>query len=140
MDRSQKVGWLENRRRSYGSANRRENSLPIVEPLQETWVGLVVKSEKPHRFGKMPQKTVDRILKLRREKHWGQCKIEGYLRNYRSERARGCCSNRFVDVILSIRIEPQLHSVVCGLRPAVSFKWAKQLNVQRVAPLEAGSE
>lgn len=35
-----------------------------------------------------------------------------------NRRALGCCNNRFVDVILSIRVEPQLHSVVSG--PAVA--------------------
>ena len=49
------------------------------------WEGLTVKSRKPHRHYKTPQSTVNLILELRRNKHWGPCKIEGYLRNYRVE-------------------------------------------------------
>jgi transposase InsO family protein len=49
------------------------------------WEGLAVKSRKPHRFWRTPQETVKLILKLRREKRWGPCKIEGYLRNYGGE-------------------------------------------------------
>lgn len=55
----------------------------MVEPLQETgWEGLTVKSRKPRSYWKTPQKTVEVILKLRKEKRWGPCKIEGYLKNY----------------------------------------------------------
>ena len=46
------------------------------------WEGLAVKSRVPHRFYRTPQETVDYVLKLRREKNWGPCKIEGFLRNY----------------------------------------------------------
>ena len=54
-----------------------------MESLPETGVGgLAVKSRKPHSYWKTPQETVEAILKLRREKHWGPCKIEGYLKNY----------------------------------------------------------
>ena len=49
------------------------------------WEGLTVKSRKPHRHYRTPQSTVNLILELRRNKHWGPCKIEGYLRNYRVE-------------------------------------------------------
>jgi len=49
------------------------------------WEGLTVKSRKPHRYWKTPQETVDLILRLRKEKHWGPCKIEGYLKNYGGE-------------------------------------------------------
>ena len=49
------------------------------------WEGLAIKSRKPHRFWKTPQETVELILKLRREKRWGPCKIEGYLKNYGGE-------------------------------------------------------
>ncbi len=47
--------------------------------------GLRLKSRKPHRYYKTPQETVDLVLELRRTKHWGPNKIEGYLRNYRAE-------------------------------------------------------
>jgi transposase InsO family protein len=46
------------------------------------WEGLAVKSRVPRRFYRTPQETVDFVLKLRREKNWGPCKIEGFLRNY----------------------------------------------------------
>ena len=46
------------------------------------WAGLHVKSRRPHRFWKTPRETADVILKLRRERRWGPCKIEGYLKNY----------------------------------------------------------
>jgi len=49
---------------------------------KEGWEGLTVKSRMPHRFYKTPQETVDFILRLRCEKNWGPCKIEGFLRNY----------------------------------------------------------
>jgi len=47
------------------------------------WEGLRVKSRAPHRYYKTPQSTVNLILELRRSKHWGPNKIEGYLRNYK---------------------------------------------------------
>jgi transposase InsO family protein len=46
------------------------------------WEGLRVKSKIPHTYWETPQETVELILKLRRERHWGPCKIEGYLKNY----------------------------------------------------------
>ena len=49
------------------------------------WEGLTVKSRKPHSYWKTPQETVEAILKLRKEKHWGPCKIEGYIKNYGGE-------------------------------------------------------
>jgi transposase InsO family protein len=49
------------------------------------WEGLHVKSKTPHNYWRTPQETVDLILKLRRERHWGPCKIEGYLKNYGGE-------------------------------------------------------
>ena len=49
------------------------------------WEGLHVKSRRPHHHHKTPQSTVNLILELRRSKHWGPNKIEGYLRNYRLE-------------------------------------------------------
>ena len=49
------------------------------------WEGLHVKSRRPHHHYKTPQSTVNLILELRRSKHWGPNKIEGYLRNYRLE-------------------------------------------------------
>jgi len=47
------------------------------------WAGLQVKSRAPHRYHKTPPSTVSLILELRRSKHWGPNKIEGYLRNYK---------------------------------------------------------
>ena len=49
---------------------------------KQGWEGLHVKSRVPHTYWKTPQETVDLILRLRRERRWGPCKIEGYLRNY----------------------------------------------------------
>jgi transposase len=50
---------------------------------KERWEGLRVKSRRPHHYYKTPQETVSLILELRRSKHWGPNKIEGYLRNYK---------------------------------------------------------
>jgi len=49
------------------------------------WAGLRVKSKIPHTYWKTPQATVELILRLRRERNWGPCKIEGYLKNYGGE-------------------------------------------------------
>ena len=49
------------------------------------WEGLQVKSHKPHNYYKTPQSTVNLVLELRRSRHWGPNKIEGYLRNHRPE-------------------------------------------------------
>ena len=49
---------------------------------KQGWGGLVVKSKTPHSFHRTPEATVNLVLKLRRERNWGPCKIEGYLRNY----------------------------------------------------------
>lgn len=50
---------------------------------KERWESLRVKSRRPHRYYKTSESTVKLILELRRSKHWGPNKIEGYLRNYR---------------------------------------------------------
>ena len=50
---------------------------------KQGWEGLHIKSRRPHRFYKTPQSTVALIVELRRSKHWGPNKIEGYLRNYK---------------------------------------------------------
>jgi transposase InsO family protein len=49
---------------------------------KQGWQGLAVKSKAPHTHWKTPQETVQLILELRRERRWGPCKIEGYLKNY----------------------------------------------------------
>jgi len=49
------------------------------------WEGLALKSRAPHNHYETPQVTVNFILQLKREKHWGPNKIEGYLRNYRPQ-------------------------------------------------------
>ena len=49
------------------------------------WEGLRVKSRRPHNYYKTPQSTVNLVLELRRSRHWGPNKIEGYLRNHRPE-------------------------------------------------------
>jgi len=46
------------------------------------WEGLLVKSHAPHTVHKTPQATVDLVLKLRKERHWGPCKIAGYLEKH----------------------------------------------------------
>ena len=53
---------------------------------KEGWEGLRVKSRIPNTYWKTPQETVDLILRLRRERNWGPCKIEGYLKNYCDEK------------------------------------------------------
>jgi transposase InsO family protein len=52
---------------------------------KERWEGLRVKSRRPHNYYKTPQATVGLVLELRRSRHWGPNKIEGYLRNHRPE-------------------------------------------------------
>jgi transposase InsO family protein len=52
---------------------------------KQGWAGLTVKSKTPHTYWKTPQATVELILRLRRERNWGPCKIEGYLKNYCNE-------------------------------------------------------
>jgi transposase len=49
---------------------------------KEGWEGVTPKSRAPHNYWKTPQETVTLILKLRRERKWGPCRIEGYLKNY----------------------------------------------------------
>ena len=49
---------------------------------KEGWEGVTPKSRAPHNYWKTPQETVTLILKLRRERKWGSCRIEGYLKNY----------------------------------------------------------
>jgi transposase len=49
------------------------------------WAGLNVKSHKPHTIHRTSQETVELILQLRRARNWGQCRIEGYLRNYNKQ-------------------------------------------------------
>jgi transposase InsO family protein len=49
---------------------------------KEGWAGVTPKSRAPHKYWKTPQETVTLILQLRRERNWGPCRIEGYLKNY----------------------------------------------------------
>jgi transposase InsO family protein len=49
---------------------------------KEGWEGVAPKSRSPHNYWKTPQETVTLILKLRRERKWRPCRIEGYLKNY----------------------------------------------------------
>jgi transposase InsO family protein len=86
--------WIIRRRLDGWKVNEIADALEISEKTvdrwwrlyrKEGWEGLAVKSRVPHRFYKTPQETVDFILKLRREKNWGPCKIEGFLRNYSVE-------------------------------------------------------
>ena len=49
------------------------------------WEGLQVKSRRPHRYYETSQSTVNLVLELRRSRHWGPNKIEGYVRNHRPE-------------------------------------------------------
>lgn len=83
--------WIIRRRLEGWKVNDIADALRISEKTvdrwwrlyrKEGWEGLAVKSRVPNRFYKTPQETVDFILKLRREKNWGPCKIEGFLRNY----------------------------------------------------------
>ena len=49
---------------------------------KEGWEGVTPKSRAPHNYWKTPQETITLILKLRRDRNWGPCRIEGYLKNY----------------------------------------------------------
>jgi transposase InsO family protein len=75
---------------------------------KQGWESLIVKSRRPHRFWKTPQKTVEVILKLRREKRWGPCKIEGYLKNYGGEGVIAVGHN----AIYRILIEAELNNPI----------------------------
>jgi len=44
--------------------------------------GLRVRSRAPRIYWKTPEETIRLILRLRRERNWESCKIEGYLENY----------------------------------------------------------
>jgi transposase InsO family protein len=83
--------WIIRRRLEGWKVNDIADALRISEKTvdrwwrlyrKEGWEGLAVKSRVPHRFYRTPQETLDYVLKLRREKNWGPCKIEGFLRNY----------------------------------------------------------
>jgi transposase InsO family protein len=63
------------------------------------WGGLHVKSIAPRDHYETPQETVNFIVQLRRKKHWGPNKIEGYLRNYRPQ-GRVPISHRTIHKIL----------------------------------------
>ena len=52
---------------------------------KQGWEGLAVKSRAPHNHYQTPEETVNFVIQLRQEKHWGPNKIEGYLRNYRPQ-------------------------------------------------------
>ena len=84
--------WIVHRRLEGWEINDIATALRVSEKTvdrwwriyrKEGWEGLCVKSRRPHRFYKTPQSTVNLILELRRSKHWGPNKIEGYLRNYK---------------------------------------------------------
>ena len=68
------------------------------------WAGLRVKSRRPHRFWKTPCETVDLILKLRRERRWGPCKIEGYLKNYGGEGVIAVGHNAIHRILIEARL------------------------------------
>jgi hypothetical protein len=48
--------------------------------------GLAVKSRAPPKHYETPGETVNFVLQVRHEKHWGPNKTEGYLRDYTPER------------------------------------------------------
>ncbi len=84
-------GWIVRRRLDGWKVSDIASALRISEKTvdrwwavyrKQRWEGLLVKSRKPHRYYKTPRETVDLVLELRRNKHWGPDKIEGYLRNY----------------------------------------------------------
>ena len=52
---------------------------------KQGWEGLTIKSKAPHKHYETPKETVNYIIELRSERHWGPNKIEGYLCNYRPE-------------------------------------------------------
>jgi len=68
------------------------------------WEGLAVKSKTPHNFHRTPEATVNLVVKLRRERNWGPCKIEGYLRNYGRGRALPVGHNTIHRIIIAARL------------------------------------
>jgi len=52
---------------------------------REGWEGLGIKSHKPHTIHHTPQETVDYIIQLRKDRGWGPCRIEGYIRREKPE-------------------------------------------------------
>jgi len=82
------------------------------------WEGLRVKPKAPHTYWKTPQETVDLILKLRRERNWGPCKIEGYLKNYGREHVAAVGHN----TIHRILIEAGLNNPISAPRKV----WGKR--------------
>jgi len=86
--------WIIRRRLEGWKIRDIAEALRINEKTVDRWLsthrklgreGLHVRSRRPHHHYKTPQSTVNLILELRRSKHWGPNKIEGYLRNYRLE-------------------------------------------------------
>jgi transposase len=86
--------WIIHRRLESWKIKEIADALRINEKTADRWLsvhrklgweGLNIKSRRPHRHYRMSQSTVSLILELRRSKHWGPCKIEGYLKNYRLE-------------------------------------------------------
>jgi transposase InsO family protein len=92
MDRIEKRRrWIIHRRLQGWKINDIAETLRVNEKTVDRWctihrkygwAGLTVKSKTPHTYWKTPQATVELILRLRRERNWGPCKIEGYLKNY----------------------------------------------------------
>jgi len=84
--------WIIRRKLEHWTGGRIATALRIDERTvyrwwrvyrKEGWEGLRVKSRRPHHYYKTPPETVNFILELRRTRHWGPNKIEGYLRNYK---------------------------------------------------------
>ena len=86
--------WMIRRRLDGWKIPEIAEALRVSEKTVDRWCnvyrkygreGLRVKSRAPHSFYRTPQGTVDRVLRLRIERNWGPCKIEGCLKNYGGE-------------------------------------------------------
>jgi transposase InsO family protein len=83
--------WIVRRKLEGWKIDRIAEALQVSEKTVDRWCGihrkygwegLRIKSKAPHNYWETPLETVELILKLRRERCWGPCKIEGYLKNY----------------------------------------------------------
>ena len=119
--------WIIRRRLQGWKINEIAEALRVNEKTVDRWCsvhrklgweGLHVKSKTLHNYWQTPQETVDLILKLRRERHWGPCKIEGYLKNYGGDDVTAVGHN----TIHRILIEAGLNNPI----PAPRKVWGKR--------------
>lgn len=78
---SSRVGEAQRLRQPYGSM-REQSTAGGRSTGKKGGRVLRLNHVLPTTTGRHPQETVTLILKLRRERKWGPCRIEGYLKNY----------------------------------------------------------